>query len=376
MFKRSAFAILSVLVLVGAIVFIYVGMIKALIASGANQQMPVTPVTAATIKAESWQQSLTSVGTLSAVQGVTVSAQLDGTVTGIHFESGAKVQQGDLLVELDVGPEKAQLQAAQATLELAKTTLHRSQQLRESNTIAQAQLDQDLATEKADEAQVANISATIAKKTIRAPFTGRLGVRLINLGQTLKAGDAIVSLQSLDPIYADFYIPQQELARTSTGLAVSVGCDAYPGQTFGGKLTAINPEIDATTRNVRLQATLANAKEELRPGMFVSVNVVLPKSDQVLAIPQTAVLYAPYGDSVFVIVDQKDPASGKEMKVLRQQFVRLGRKQGDFVAVDEGLKAGDTIVTSGAFKLRPTMPVSIDNSLAPNAQLNPKPSDT
>lgn len=366
MIKKFLVTLLTIVVLVGGVAFLYVSMIRTLIAESASQVMPPTAVTSMELEPESWQPTLASVGSLTAVQGVTVSAQLDGTVTGIAFQPGAKVRAGDLLVQMDIGPEKAQLAAAKAALHLAELNLRRSRELLARNTISQSQLDSDLATEEQDEAQVDNIQATIDKKTIRAPFAGRLGVRQIDLGQTLKAGDPIVSLQALDPIFLDFYLPQQDLRQVAPGLAVKVSCDAFPGETFDGKITTINPDIDANTRNVHLQATLPNPRDRLRPGMFVDVSVVLPRAETVLAIPQTAVLYAPYGDSVFVI------EHGRAV----QKFVRLGVTRGDFVAVVDGLKPGEQVITSGAFKLQAGMPVSVNNALAPHAELNPKPSDS
>jgi membrane fusion protein (multidrug efflux system) len=277
---------------------------------------------------------------------------------------------------MDVAPEQAQLRASEASLALARLNLKRSKELLEKNTISQAQLDTDQAAELQMEASADNIRATLAKKTVRAPFAGRLGVRLVNLGQTLKAGDQIVSLQALDPIFADFYLPQQQVSSLAPGLPVNLTCDAFPGQAFAGKLTAISPEIDAATRNVRVQATLANSDEKLRPGMFVGVQVVLPSKDTVVPIPQTSVLYAPYGNSVYTVEDGKDEKSGKAIKVAKQHFVRLGRKQGDYVAVVSGIKPGDVVITSGVFKLRPGMVVAPVAAGGPDAQLAPKPSDS
>lgn len=366
MLKKLFVTCVTIIVIVGGIAFVYIGMIRTLIAAGESQAVPPTAVTAMSLQQESWQPTLASVGSLTAVEGVTVAAQLDGTVTGLHFEPGAKVKAGDLLVQMDIGPELAQRAAAKAALHLAELNLKRSRELLQRNTISQSQLDTDLATEEQDEAQVENIQATIDKKTIRAPFAGQLGVRQVDLGQTLKAGDPIVSLQALDPLFVDFFLPQQQLRQISPGLPVKIACDAFPGETFDGKITTISPDIDATTRNVHVQATLLNHRDLLHPGMFVDVSVVLPRSETVLAIPQTAVLYAPYGNSVFVIED------GKAV----QKFVRLGITRGDYVEVVSGLKAGEQVVTSGAFKLQPGAPVLVNNALAPDAELNPKPSDS
>jgi membrane fusion protein (multidrug efflux system) len=376
MLKKILLTVFGLLFILGLVIGSYVFMIVHLIAATKDQVVPPEPVTTALVKADSWVLTLGSTGTLSAVQGVTVSAQLDGTVTAISFQSGSTVKEGDLLVQMDVGPEVAQLHAAEAARELARLNLARSRELLAKNTISQEQLDTDDSNFKSASAQVENIRATIAKKTIRAPFAGRLGVRLVNLGQTLKAGDAIVSLQALNPIYADFYLPQQELGKISPGMPVRVSCNAFPDQPVEGPITAINPDVDAVTRNVRVQATLTNPGEQMRPGMFVDVSVQLPEKQSVLIIPATSVLYAPFGDSVFVVEDQKDPATGAVTKVVHQQTVRLGRSRGDFVAVDSGLKEGELVVTTGVFKLHNGGTVTLDNSLAPNAQIDPKPADS
>jgi membrane fusion protein (multidrug efflux system) len=278
-----------------------------------------------------------------------------------------------VLVQLDISTQEAQLRAAEATAALAKANLQRARDLRESNTNSPAELDAADAQAKQAQAQAENIRATIAKKTIRAPFTGRLGLRLVNLGQILKDGESITTLQTMDPIYVNFSLPQQRMPLIADGNTVRIKTDAAPNQTLEGKITAISPEIDPTTRNVRVQATVSNAAEKLRSGMFVNVDIVLPTQTDVLTIPVTAVLNAPYGDSVFVVEDKKDEKTGKVQKVLRQQFIRVEGAKGDFVNVVEGLKPGQTVVTSGVFKLRPGMNVVIDNKLAPPAQLQPKP---
>ncbi|HVW22014.1 MAG TPA: efflux RND transporter periplasmic adaptor subunit [Opitutaceae bacterium] len=372
--RAAFFIVASVIVVIGAVVLIKVSQIKTMIAT--PYAMPPDTVSTARAAQSDWQPELSSVGTLNAVQGVMVSAQLDGNVAKIAFEAGAKVKAGDLLLQQDVAAETAQLRAAEAAADLAKVNLRRSRELLSSHTIAQSQFDTDNAAYAQALAQADNIRAVIAKKTIRAPFSGRLGVRLVNLGQTLKAGDAIVSLQSLDPIYADFYLPQQDLARVAKGQEVRLDGDGVPGGTAAGKVTAINPDVDSQTRNVRVEATVENPSEQMRPGMFVHVRLLLPDKQRVLAIPATAVLYAPYGNSVFVVSEGKDPMSGKPAKVIHQQFVRLGETRGDFVAVTEGLSPGDEVVSAGVFKLRSGEAVVIDNSKAPPAQLAPHPQNS
>jgi membrane fusion protein (multidrug efflux system) len=359
----------------GPLVVVRALQIKAMIAAGQHMVMPPETVTAAEVTSQQWENSITATGTVTPVQGVTIAAEVGGKVAKIAFEPGASVKAGDLLVQLDTSTEQAQLRAAEASAALAEANLKRARELRESNTNSAAELDAADAQAKQAAAQVDSIRAVIAKKTVRAPFAGRLGLRTINLGQILHDNDAITTLQTLDPIYVNFSVPQQELERLQTGMPVRLTTDAASGETFNGKVTALNSEVDPATRNVRIQATIDNSEEKLRAGMFANVEVVLPNKSEVLAIPATSVLYAPYGDSVFVIEEKKDEKTGQMQKVLRQQFVRLGAARGDFVAVTEGLKPGQSVVTSGVFKLRAGMPVVIDNKLAPNAQLAPKPNN-
>ena len=321
---------------------------------------------------EKWQDTLTAVGSINAVQGVTVSPEIAGKVSEITFESGAVVAKGDLLVRLDTSSEEAQLRAIEAQVELARLNSERTRQLRTNNTVSQSELDATEATLKQEQGNADTIHATIEKKTIRAPFAGQLGIRLVNLGELLEAGKPIVSLQALLPVFADFSLPQQELARLKTGLAVRVSSDTYPDQHFDGTLTAINPDLDATTRSVRLQATFENAEKQLHPGMFVRVEVIFPEEQTVLAVPATAILSAPYGDSVYVIESNRTNST----LVARQQFVRTGRSRGDFISVETGLKAGERVVSAGVFKLRNGMSVQENNELAPKASEKPSPSDS
>jgi membrane fusion protein (multidrug efflux system) len=253
---------------------------------------------------------------------------------------------------------------------LTRANLKRADQLLKEGVVSQSDHDTAVSNLAQAQAQVDNIQATIAKKTIRAPFSGRLGIRQANLGQILREGDLIVTLQALDPIYADFSLPQQQLASIRLGQTVNISSDALPGESIPGRISAISPQVDAETRNIRLQATLSNRAEKMRPGMYVNVSVGLPVRQKALAIPATAVLYAPYRDSVFVVENSKE---GKGGLLLRQQFVRLGEKRGDFVAVTEGLSEGQTIVSTGVFKLRNGQSAIIDNKLAPDFQKAPKP---
>jgi membrane fusion protein (multidrug efflux system) len=368
--KRIFVAVLCLVVLIAVLAGIKALQINAMVEQGKKQIPPPETVTTATVKSESWESALTAVGSLTAVQGVTVAAELAGKVVQIAFESGTQVRKGDLLVRQDTSSEEAQLPGAEAQATQARTVLERDAKMLPKMIVSQADYDAAFATHEQALAQSNNIRTTIAKKTIRAPFGGRVGIRQVNLGQMLREGDAIVTLQSLDPIYVDFSLPQQELGRLHLDLPVRVSSDAIPGVTLQGRITAMNPLVDADTRNVKLQATLTNRGERLRPGMFVNVAVGLSTQQQVLVIPATAVLYAPYGDSVFIIEDDKSHKGGK---VLRQQFVRLGEKRGDFVAVTSGVKAGEEIVSTGVFKLRNGQPVVVDNRLAPPFKLAPKP---
>lgn len=368
--KRIILAITGLVILIALLAAVKIMQIGAMIDQGKKFVPPPETVTTAVVKAESWETALTAVGTLTAVQGVTVAAELSGKIVKIAFVPGNPVRKGDLLVCQDISSEEAQLPGATAQADLARTELERAAKMVKEKIISQDDYDKAVAAHEQAVSQVKNIRVTIAKKTIRAPFGGRLGIRQVNLGQLVREGDSIVTLQSLDPIYVDFTLPQQQLARLSNGLPVRVTCDALPGVTVEGRITAMNPLVDADTRNIRLQATVSNRGERFRPGMFVNVAVGLPVQQQVLSIPATSVLYAPYGDSVFVVTDDKQKKGGK---ALRQQFVRLGEKRGDFVAVTSGLKEGESIVSTGVFKLRNGQSVVVDNRLSPRFMQTPRP---
>ena len=368
--KRIILALVGLVILIVILGSIKALQITAMIDQGKKFVPPPETVTAATVKADTWETALTAVGTLNAVQGVTVAAELPGKVVNIAFEAGSAVKKGDVLLRQDTSSEEAQLPGALAQVELTRLNLERSEQLVAKGMIARVDRDNAVANAEQAKAQADNIRATISKKTVRAPFSGQLGIRQVNLGQLLREGDPIVTLQSLDPIYVDFTLPQQQLPQVRPGLPVQVTGDALPGATLGGIITAINPLVDAETRTFKIQATAANRGGKLRPGMFVNVAVVLPERQKVLAIPATAILYAPYSDSVFVIEENKE---GKGGSVLRQQFVHLGERRGDFVAVTSGLKEGESVVSTGVFKLRNGQSVMIDNKLAPDFQKAPRP---
>ena len=344
--------------------------------AGMPQGMPPTTVSSVTVKEENWAPVLSSVASISAVQGAVVASELGGVVSQIPFQNGGVAKKGDLLVQLDASAEEAQLHSAEADLALARADAERARDLLARKVISTAELDAAESKFKQKEASVDQMRSMITKKTVRAPFDGQLGIREVNVGQMINAGQQVVPLTSLDSVFADFALPQQHLGQLTDGLEVRVTTDALPGRVFTGKLTAINSMVDASTRNVTVQATLANPDHVLRPGMFAKVEVVLPQKHKTLVVPGSAISYAPFGDSVFVIEKKKDEKTGKESQAIRQQFVRVGEARGDLVAITQGLNAGDTVVSTGVFKLRNGMTVTINNDLAPNPQENPNPIDS
>ena len=375
--KSILLCVAGVVLVFGLLAGIKALQIRAMINQGKQMKMPPEVVTAAKAQPDSWESLITAVGSLEAVQGVMVTAEMTGKVTAIAFEPGTRVKAGDLLVQQDISAETAQLRAAEAAVTLARINFERSKKMLETKVVAESSFDNAEAQLKQAQAQADNIRAAIAKKTIKAPFSGRLGIRLVNIGQIIKEAEAIVSLQALDPVFVNFSVPQQQLSQVRPGLEVRVTSDALPAaQVVAGKITALNPNVEAASRNIKVQATVANPDELLRPGMFANVAIVQPIQNPVLAIPATSVLYAPYSDSVFIVEDAKVEEGGKAGKVVRQQFVRLGEKRGDFVAVLSGVKAEETVVSTGVFKLRNGQGVVVDNSLAPEFKLAPKPKDS
>jgi membrane fusion protein (multidrug efflux system) len=369
--KKIILGLIVVIAVGGGLGLVKALQIRALIAAAPSFVPPPETVATAVAHEEKWPDTLSAIGSVSAAQGVIVAPEIAGTVTEIAFESGATVNKGDLLVKLDTSSEDAQLRAIEAQVQLAKLNADRARQLRADKTVSQSELDQAEATLLENQANADNIRATIAKKTIRAPFAGRLGIRLVNLGEQLDVGKSIVSLQSLTPVYVDFSLPQQDLEKLRTGLKVLVTSDAYPDRKFEGDLTAINPDLNATTRSIQLRASFANADQSLRPGMFVRVQVELPGEEKVLAIPATAVLSAPYGDAVYLIEPQV--AGGVTNLVAQQKFIRTGRAFGDFVSVESGLKSGDRVVAAGQFKLHNGDRVLVNNEDIPKPSLSPNP---
>ncbi|MEY2544242.1 MAG: rane fusion protein multidrug efflux system [Verrucomicrobiota bacterium] len=324
--------------------------------------MPATTVTSAVAKEEDWAPALSSVGTISAVQGAVVSSELGGTVAEVKFQNGGVAKKGDILVRLAATSEDADL-------ELARSDLMRTRDLAARKVISKAELD-------AAESKLKQKEGAVEKREVRAPFDGQLGIRQVNVGQMINAGQQVVSLQALDPLFVDFAVPQQNVPNLVQGLEARVRTDALGDRVFVGKVTAINSSVDTATRNVSVQVTLDNHDHALKPGMFAKIEIILPTKQKTLVVPGTAVSYAPYGDSVYVIETKKDEKTGKESQTIRQAFVRLGEARGDFVSITKGLKAGETVVGTGVFKLRNGMAVTINNELAPKPELNPTPTDS
>jgi membrane fusion protein, multidrug efflux system len=375
MVKRMIVMLTVVLTVIGALGFVKFRQVQTAIAQGAAFQPPPEAVTTIVAQQDEWPATLSSIGTLAAVQGVTVSADLPGTVDRIAFDSGRSVREGDVLAELDTRQERAQMAAIEAQRDLARLNYNRLKGLLGDRVISQAEFDKAVAEQKQTDAQVGEIHATIERKTIRAPFSGVLGIRQINRGQYLAAGDPIVPLQSLDPIYVNFGVPQQDIAQIRAGHRVRITAQDVAGLELSGRVTATDSVVDRSTRNVQVQATLANPGGKLRPGMFVQTEIVLGANHAVIALPASAISYAPFGDSVFVVTDLQGE-NGKSYRGVRQQFVKLGSSRGDQVAIVGGLKPGDEIVTSGVFKLRNGAAVVVNNKVQPSNKKAPRPEDS
>jgi membrane fusion protein (multidrug efflux system) len=375
MAKRMVLMLVIMLALVGGLGFVKFKQVEAAIEQGKNFKIPATAVTTVVVKKETWPSTLSFIGTAEAIQGVTVSADLPGTIDKIHFESGQWVKEGDILVELDIRQERAQLASLEAQRDLAKVNYGRAQELVKQGVIARQEFDNATAQQKATEAQVGDIKAAIARKTIHAPFSGVLGIRQVSLGQYLAAGQAIVSLQTLSPIYVNFGVPQQETGKVIPGHVLRVTNNGLPGMSFMGRITALDSVINEQTRNIQVQSIVTNKGNKLRPGMFVQVELPLGSPREVVPLPASAINYAPYGDSVFVVTDIKD-AKGNTFRGVRQQVVKIEGSRGDQVAVISGLNPGDEIVSSGVFKLRNGAPVVVNNTVKPDNNAAPKPEDS
>jgi membrane fusion protein, multidrug efflux system len=333
---------------------------------------PPQTVTTTVARSSDWQPEITAVGSLRAVQGVDVTTEVTGLVRNLYFKSGDEAQSGQLLVQLNADADIAQLHALEAAADLSGTVYARDQVQYEAQAISKAQLDADAADLKAKRAQVASQAALVAKKSLRAPFAGRLGITTVNPGQYLNTGDKVVTLQAIDPIYADFKLPQQQLARISTGQTVTLTIDAFPGVSFVGKINAIDPRVDSSTRNFQAEATVGNADRRLLPGMFARVAVAAGGVQRYLTLPQTAITYNPYGTTIFIA---QKKAGTPDTLLAQQVFVTLGPTRGDQVAVLKGVKDGDTVVTSGQLKLINGTPLKVDNRTLPRDDPNPTPQE-
>ncbi|WP_159660698.1 efflux RND transporter periplasmic adaptor subunit [Alcanivorax xiamenensis] len=349
-----------------------------------NMPMPVANVSTAEATRDEWALSLEAVGTVEAVNGVDVTSQVGGEVAAIEFTSGDQVKKGDLLVRLESRADQAQLKALEATAQLARQEYDRYQRLFKQGSISQSELDNRRAQRDQSVAQADAQRQQLSYKTIRAPFDGVLGIRRVDIGQYLQPGTPVVSLAQLDPIFVNFALPEQTLSKIGTGLTARASLDAYPDDTFEGTITAIEPGVNETTRNVTIQASFDNADQRMRPGMFANVTIQLPQSEPVVVIPRTAVAYAPYGNAVFVIQDapakegeqaeqQSEDGAGK---IVRKRFVKLGRQRGDLVVVESGLEPGEIVATSGLLKLRNDAPVAIENDVQPSAEATPEPANS
>ena len=372
--KKILLTLVGILLLVAAIIGIKASQIMDLIAAGKTFQIPPISIQVTEAITQSWADQFDAVGTIESVQGVTLANEVAGKVEKIAFESGSMVAAGDVLVILDKASEEAQLRSAMAAAELANLNLSRTRELRKTSVISQSELDTAESQQKNTAARVEELQWMLQKRTIKAPFSGRVGIRQIQEGQFLQAGAPIVSLQSLDPVYVNFSLPQQRLSDLSVGMKVQATTDALAGRVFEGRLTAIDAEVDPLTRNIRLQATMANQDGGLRPGMFAAVSAIAPVEKKHIVIPGTAVIFAAYGNSVFVVKEEAGK-DGKPHLVCDQKFVRLGSRKGDFVAVENGLQAGEKVVSAGGFKLHKGASVVIAEGERPVPSTSPQPSE-
>ena len=375
MLKRMIGMLTVTLLIVAGLGFVKFQQIQTAIAEGAAFQPPPEAITTVVAQQEEWPQTLSAIGTMAAVQGVAISADLSGTVERIHFDSGRAVRAGDVLAILDTRQEQAQLAAIEARRALAQTTFDRVQELLNQKVISKAEFDRATAELHQTEAQLGEIKAVIQRKTIRAPFSGVLGIRQVNLGQYLSGGDPLVTLQSLNPIYVNFGVPQQSAGQIPTGRIVRVTTPDGRGALWTGRVTAMDSMVDEATRNIQVQATLPNPDGKLRPGMFVQAEVVLGPGQPVVVLPASAINYAPFGDSVFVVTELKGD-DGRSYRGVRQQLVKVGAARGDQVAILSGLKPGEEVATSGLFKLRNGVAVQINNEVRPGNSPAPKPGNS
>jgi membrane fusion protein (multidrug efflux system) len=374
MTKRMLIMLAAVILLIAVLAFGKYMQIRQMMAS-APAPAPQT-VTAAKVEALEWQPRLSAVGTLTAVHGVDLSTEIGGLVRQVNFKSGQDVRKGQVLLQINADSDIAQLHALEAAAELSAVVLVRDKAQLAAQAISQAQVDSDTADLKSKRALVAQQAAMVEKKTIRAPFAGQLGIATVNPGQYLNAGDKIVTLQTIDPIFVNFFLPQQQIANLSLGQNLNLAIDAYAGQNFPGKITAISPKIDASTRNVQVEATVLNSKRQMLPGMFANVSVDVGEKKRYLTLPQTAISFNPYGSTVFVLKpgDKKDD-KGRAQLIAQQVFVTTGGTRGDQIAILKGLEEGQQVVTSGQLKLKNGSWVVVDNAVQPANSPNPTPQE-
>jgi membrane fusion protein (multidrug efflux system) len=369
---RYVVAALGLLAVVFGLAVVKYKQISSLITSSHAMERvgpPPEAVGSAVSTRDTWQESLDAVGSIAPAKGVTLSNDAPGVVSAIHFESGAVVRQGQVLVDLDSNVERSQLASVEARRELARVNAARTRALVASQSIARSQQDTDDSVVKTSGSDLDVLHAQIARKVVRAPFSGRLGIRQVNLGQYLNPGTAIATLESTDTVFVDFTLPQQRLKEIALGMPVRVTVEGEAVQASDGTLSAVDPSIDAVTRSIRLRASVPNGDEKLLPGMFAKVSVLLPGTHDVVTIPVLALVHASYGDSVFLVEDRKNGPG----KAARQQFVKVSETRGDFVAVSQGLAAGQEVVTAGAFKLRNGAPITVDNTVQAKPELSPHP---
>jgi membrane fusion protein, multidrug efflux system len=380
---RYVITIAALILTIGILAGIKGAQIKTLMGFGEQMQKlgpPPEAVNAAPVERQTWERTREAVATVVSSKGVTVSNDAPGVVTKLHFDSGATVKLGQPLVELDASVERAQLESLRARLMLANQSLQRTKKLIGTGVSTQQELDTQDSTFKGLVADMRAIQAQIERKTVRAPFDGKLGIRAVNLGQYLAPGTTLTVLESADSVFVDFTLPQQDLTNIQIGRVVRVRTEAGGKVVAEGTISAVDSSVNAVTRSLKIRASLPNADAVLRTGMFVNAEVVLPENADVVAVPVTAVIHAPYGDSVFVVepkqggTENAGPEGAQQgALVARQQFVRLGATRGDFVAIEAGVDAGQKVVTAGAFKLRNQAPVTIKNEVGVEAQLDPHP---
>lgn len=372
-FKPMIIMLLAVALVFGAVFGFELFRTKMINQAMVKLRNPPQTVSTVVAKSERWQNKIEAVGSARAVNGANLSFQVPGTVSAIHFKSGADVKKGDLLVELGAADDIAHLEALKATASLAQLNYNRDQTLVGRDAISQQTADTDLAALKSDQAQVAQQQALVDYKSLKAPFSGRIGIRQVDLGQYIAPGIPVVTLQQLDPIFVDFYLPQKSLAQIKVGQAVTVTVDAYPDFTFSGEVSSINPQVDTATRNVEVRATLKNQEDKLRPGMFAKVDIDVGAPQSYVTLPQTAVAYNSYGDIVYLVVDTASNDRNKPQQIAQQTFVTTGPTRGDQIAILKGVKDGDTVVSAGQVKLHNGTPLVVNNAVEPVDNQNPAP---